>query len=87
MEQVFIHLGGNRMIRIREVIAIIGVGAERTRSAEAPLIEAAMKEGRMERISPEEIKSYIITDDKVYASPISSVTLKKRAEISRKYWK
>lgn len=75
------------MIRIREVIAILDAGAQRTHTVTVPLIEAAMKEGRMEQISPEEIKSYVITDDKIYASPISSVTLKKRADLSRKHWK
>lgn len=75
------------MIRIREVIAILDAGAQRTQTVTVPLIEAAMKEGRMEQISPEEIKSYVITDDKIYASPISSVTLKKRADLSRKHWK
>ncbi|SEM83478.1 protein of unknown function [Lihuaxuella thermophila] len=75
------------MIRIREVIAILDAGAQRTQTVTDPLIEAAMKEGKMEQISPEEIKSYVITDDKVYASPISSVTLKKRADFHLKQWK
>lgn len=79
---MFIHLGGSRMIRIRDVIAILDANAHLT-----GYIDIAKREGRVEQISLEEMKSYVITSDKVYASPISSMTLKKRAQESQKYLK
>nr|WP_258567757.1 DUF370 domain-containing protein [Paenactinomyces guangxiensis] len=77
-------MGGSRMIRIREVIAILDAGFSKRQSLKVPLIEAARREGGIEQISPEETKSYVITSDRVYASPISSITLKKRAQMSQK---
>jgi extracellular matrix regulatory protein B len=35
-------------------------------------------------LSPDEIKSYVITTHHIYASPISSTTLKKRADLTQK---
>jgi hypothetical protein len=83
---VLIHLGGNRMIRIREVIAILDAGSEESADV-LFFLERVRKEGKLERIAAEEgVKSYVITDNRVYASPISSLTLKKRAEHSQKTW-
>ncbi|MFC7440175.1 extracellular matrix regulator RemB [Laceyella putida] len=84
---MFIHLGGSRMIRIREVVAILDAGAAEQAANETHFVQIAKNEGRMEHISPDEIKSYVITKDRVFASPISSTTLKKRADQSQKSWK
>lgn len=80
---MFIHLGGSRLIRIREVVAILDAGVTEQAVNEAHFVERAKNEGRMELISPDEIKSYVITNDRVFASPISSTTLKKRADQNR----
>ncbi|AUS07402.1 DUF370 domain-containing protein [Laceyella sacchari] len=84
---MFIHLGGSRMICIREVVAILDAGATEQAPNEAHFVQLAKKAGRLEHISPDEVKSYVITKDRVFASPISSTTLKKRADQSQKPWK
>jgi extracellular matrix regulatory protein B len=81
---VFIHLGGSRMIRIGDVVAIVDAGGATTSGSRFSFIETAKKEGRLEKISTEEVKSYVITNVKVYGSPISSLTLMKRAEQSQR---
>lgn len=75
------------MIRMREVIAIIDANAYQAKESKFSYIELALREGRVEQISPDDVKSYIITANQVYASPISSSTLKKRAQSSQKLWK
>jgi hypothetical protein len=76
---VFIHLGGNKVVSIKEIIAIIDASGNK-HSVKNGFLEHAKRESRFERISEEEVKSYVITTRKVYASPISSLTLLKRAE-------
>ncbi|SHE86655.1 protein of unknown function [Seinonella peptonophila] len=75
---MFIHLGGSQTIRLREIIAILEAEGQDL-SVHDSFIAAADREGWIERITEDEIKSYVVTDFKIYASPISSITLKKRA--------
>ncbi|TCS95476.1 uncharacterized protein DUF370 [Hazenella coriacea] len=75
------------MIRMREVIAILDASVYQAKESKFPYIELAKREGKVEQISPDDVKSYIITANYVYASPISSSTLKKRAQSSQKLWK
>jgi len=78
---VFIHLGGNKMIRISELITILDAGSRRSPATLAPFLDETEKQGRLEKISDqEEVKSYVVTRTVVYASPISSLTLLKRAQ-------
>ncbi|OYD07908.1 extracellular matrix regulator RemB [Paludifilum halophilum] len=78
---MFIHLGGNKMIRIREVVTILDAGIRRSSGTLTPFLEEGRSQGRLEVISTvEEIKSYVVTETAIYASPISSLTLMKRAQ-------
>jgi hypothetical protein len=76
---MFIHLGGDVMIPTKEVIAIFDVRSKEKSEITAEFLDYAKKQGNVSVIDPEEPKSFIITRDKVYFSPISSITLKKRA--------
>ncbi|SFS37516.1 extracellular matrix regulator RemB [Marininema halotolerans] len=79
---MFIHLGGNKMIRVSEVVTILDAGPRRSPSTLAPFLETARNLGRLEWITTqEEIKSYVVTESTIYASPISSLTLLKRAQL------
>lgn len=76
---MFIHLGGEKIIRDSELIAIFDAAIESSSKYSKYFIEQAAKDLRIEKISDEEPKSIVVTADKVYYSPISAATLKKRA--------
>lgn len=76
---MFIHLGGDKIIRAAELIAIFDLTVERNSKITKHFTAQALKEKRVETIGEEESKSLVVTIDKVYYSPISSTTLKKRA--------
>lgn len=76
---MFIHLGGDKIIRAAELIAIFDLSVERNSKITKQFTSYAIKEKRVETIGEEESKSLVVTVDKVYYSPISSSTLKKRA--------
>lgn len=76
---MFLHLGGNIVIPGHKIIAILDA-----RSAESPatkeFMEIAKDEGFIKNITPmEKAKSFVITSDSIYVSPISCTTLKKRS--------
>jgi hypothetical protein len=79
MVGMFIHLGGEKIIRATELIAIFDLSMEKTSKISKQFISQAEKEKKIEMIGEEDSKSLVVTINKVYYSPISSSTLKKRA--------
>jgi hypothetical protein len=79
MDDMFIHLGGEKIIRATELIAIFDLSMEKTSKISKQFISNAEKEKKIETIGEEDSKSLVVTLNKVYYSPISSSTLKKRA--------
>ncbi|NHN32284.1 extracellular matrix regulator RemB [Paenibacillus agricola] len=76
---MFIHLGGEKIIRSSELVAIFDLSIEKSSKISKQYLSYANKEKKVEVIGEEESKSLVVTKSKVYYSPISSMTLKKRA--------
>ncbi|MFC0212749.1 extracellular matrix regulator RemB [Paenibacillus chartarius] len=76
---MFIHLGGEKIIRASELIAIFDISIEKSSKISKQFLNHAVKERQVEVIGEEECKSLVVTKSTVYYSPISSTTLKKRA--------
>lgn len=76
---MFLHLGGNTVILKKDVVAILDF--QRGLSAiNKEFMELAGNDGFVRSISEQgKEKSYVITIDKIYISPISCSTLKKRS--------
>jgi len=79
---VFVHIGGDVVVRTSEIICINDL--ETTSSAiTKEFLDIAKEEGFIEDISSGDTKSFIIVNQdnqqKIYFSPISSLTIKKRA--------
>lgn len=75
---MFLHLGGDTLINLKQIIAIINaeysLGANSTRE----FLKTAQEEGFVKQID-RNYASIVITDKTIYLSPISSLTLRKRA--------
>ncbi|WP_040951119.1 extracellular matrix regulator RemB [Gorillibacterium massiliense] len=76
---MFIHLGGDKIIRSSELIAIFDLSIEENSKISKQFVYEAARENKVEIIGEEESKSMVVTVDKVYYSPISTSTLKKRS--------
>ncbi|BCJ87467.1 extracellular matrix regulator RemB [Effusibacillus dendaii] len=76
---MFIHLGGDVMVPSREVIAIFETKTKDLAESTKEFLNVAEEEGFVIVIDENESKSFVVTDKNVYFSPISSLTLKKRA--------
>ncbi|MGG1659136.1 extracellular matrix regulator RemB [Brevibacillus sp. NRS-1366] len=75
---MFIHIGGDTVVSTKEVISILDHQTVKS----SKINKAFLHEKRKTVVdhSEEETKSYVITQDAIYCSPISSLTLKRRAQ-------
>lgn len=76
---MFLHLGSDVMVPVKEVLAIFDYKTMELEENKA-FFTSMRQEKEVVAIGSDEIKSYVITDDKIYLSVISSLTLKKRAQ-------
>lgn len=76
---MYIHLGGEKIIQSNELIAIFDLSIEKSSKISHSFVNQALERSDIEKIGDEEPKSLIVTKEKMYYSPISSTTLKKRA--------
>lgn len=76
---MFIHLGGDTVIRSKDVIAILDRQVKETSEITDQFLKHYEKTLMIEEISKDINKSIVITSDKIFYSPISSGTLKRRA--------
>lgn len=78
---MYIHLGGEKIIRSAELVAIFDISIEKSSKISKQFVSHARQEKNVEYIGEEEAKSIVVTKSTVYYSPISSSTLKKRANV------
>ena len=80
---MFLHIGGDVVIPVRNIIAIFDIESTTISKDTKEFLTIAEEEGFIESISYDLPKSFIITEtdkkSKIYLSPISSVTLQKRS--------
>lgn len=76
---MYIHLGGEKVISSKELIAIFDISNERPADEPKMFLTHDSQEKMVEKIGEEDAKSLVITENKLYYSPISTATLKKRA--------
>ncbi|MNN02834.1 hypothetical protein D3C81_1155040 [compost metagenome] len=79
---MYIHLGGEKVIRSSELVAIFDISIEKSSKISKQFVSHAIKDKNVLRIGEEEAKSIVVTKSMVYYSPISSATLKKKTSIN-----
>lgn len=80
---MFIHLGGDVAISLKDIISIMDFESCNTSSNTKEFLRTAEDEGFIRKVTKDEPKSFILAEKEkktiIYLSPISSVTLYKRA--------
>ena len=84
---MFIHIGDNVSVLSEEIIAILDMEIVTTMRDSRGFLKMCEEEAFIENIMPEEMpKTIVITEksgrSKVYLSPISAATIKKRFTMS-----
>lgn len=76
---MFIHLGGDTLVNSKRITAILNAESVLRSNSSKDFLKTAQEEGFINNLNQEEYKSIVITDKSIYLSPISTLTLKKRA--------
>lgn len=80
---MFLHIGGDVVIPIKNIIAILDIETTTISKDTKEFLTIAEEEGFIDSISNDLPKTFIITEtdkkSKIYLSPISSITLQKRS--------
>lgn len=74
---MFLHIGGNTVVRTKDIIALLEKDIE---GVNQEFLKNNDIDHKLVEISKEETKTYVVTKEKIYCSPISSFTLKRRSE-------
>lgn len=77
---MFLHLGADTVIPLKNLIAIFELKAGRIAPSNKNFIEKNSHEKKLIDISNGNAKSFVVTNKEMYLSGISSLTLKKRSE-------
>ena len=77
---MYLHLGSDTVIKISDLVGIFDLDNTTVSKITKDYLARAEKSGRVINVSFELPKSFIVTEDKVYISNISSATLLKRTE-------
>ena len=81
---MFLHLGENIVVPIKDVIGIFDVETSTYNSDTIQFLRMAEEDGFVQKITKDKPKSFIIAEvnkkSKIYLSPISSSTLTKRSK-------
>ena len=85
---MFLHLGGDTVIKEKDIIAIMDMDTSSVSKLTREYLKNAEKSNEVINVSFEDLpKSYVVCREngkrKVYISPISSVTLLKRVNNSK----
>jgi hypothetical protein len=79
---MFLHLGENVVVPIKDVIGIFDIDTTMYSSDTTQFLRLAEEDGFVQRITQDKPKSFVIAEvdkkSKIFLSPISSVTLSKR---------
>lgn len=82
---MFLHLGENVVVPIKDVIGIFDIETSMFSSDTIQFLRMAEEDGFIEKITNDSPKSFVIAEvnkkSKIYLSPISSSTLTKRTDI------
>lgn len=78
---MYLHIGEDTVIRDRDIIGIFDMDTSTVNKATRDYLKKAEQEKRVVYVNYDLPKCFVITDKKVFISPINTSTLSKRAKL------
>lgn len=75
---MFLHIGGDVIVRLRELVALVDARAADKSPDTKDFLHSWRSLGRTEAVAGGPVKTYIVCVNRVYLSPISVATLRRR---------
>ncbi len=80
---MYLHLGEDTVITDDKIIGIFDMDTSTVNKATRDYLSKAEKDKKVIYVNYDLPKSFIVTDDKIFISPINTSTLNKRAKNNR----
>lgn len=77
---MYLHIGEDTLIKDKEIIGIFDMDTSTVNKATRVYLKKAETDKRVIYVNYDLPKCFVVTDDKVYVSPINTGTLNKRAK-------
>ncbi len=77
---MFLHLGEDTIVKDKEIIGIFDLDTSTVNKATRDYLAIAEKNGSVEYVNYDLPKSFIVTDNKIFVSPINTGTLLRRSK-------
>ncbi len=78
---MFLHIGEDTLIRDKDIIGIFDMDTSTVNKATRDYLKKAEQEKRVVYVNYDLPKCFVVTDKKVFISPINTSTLSKRAKL------
>lgn len=78
---MYLHIGEDTVIRDRNIIGIFDMDTSTVNKATRDYLKKAEQEKRVVYVNYDLPKCFVVTDKKVFISPINTSTLSKRAKL------
>ncbi len=75
---MFLHIGGDVIVNLRDMAAMLDARLSEVGAATAEFLGYMRSLGRLEDVSDCEPRALVICTDRVFLSPVSVVTLRRR---------
>lgn len=80
---MFLHIGEDTVITDKKIIGIFDMDTSTVSKATRDYLRKAEKDGNVKYVNYDLPKSFIVTEEGIYISPINTATLNKRANYKR----
>ena len=77
---MYLHIGEDVLVKDSEIIGIFDMDTSTVNKATRDYLKKAQADRRVIYVNYDLPKCFVVTDDKVYVSPINTGTLNKRAK-------
>lgn len=77
---MYLHLGENTVVNSKEIIGIFDMDTSTVNKATRDYLNLAQKNNKIIYVNFDLPKSFVVTNDKVFISPLNTGTLLKRAK-------
>lgn len=77
---MYLHLGENTVVNSKEIIGIFDMDTSTVNKATRDYLNIAQKNNKIVYVNFELPKSFVVTTDKIFISPLNTSTLLKRAK-------
>ena len=77
---MYLHIGEDTVIRDRDIIGIFDMDTSTVNKATRDYLKKAEQEKRVVYVNYDLPKCFVVTNKKIYISPINTATLNKRAK-------